>query len=200
MKTLLSVLMVLFIAFLSGVYVQSLISKQEDRYNIRPYVEKAKAIKKEADARASFRGLISREQSSLLALLSSRNGGRVSDRDWLLLHRTYELFGSDAPVALAVSRSESGFKANAVGYNCMYWYGSDGCNSSNMSQAWSVDCGLFQLNFRGQVCPRESFDPVWNLEKAYEWKYLPDKKAGRSGFSAWVQYKRGVYLSYMNNQ
>lgn len=57
--------MVLFIAFLSGVYVQSLISKQEDRYSIQPYVEKAKAIKKEADARASFQNRVQKVKTFL---------------------------------------------------------------------------------------------------------------------------------------
>lgn len=172
MKIILTAIGLLLIAFLGGFYVQGLITK-EDRYSIQPYVEKAKAIKKEADARASFRGLISREQSSLLAVLSTRNGGRVSDRDWLLLERIYHLFGPDARLAVAIAQAESGFRCDAYHFN------------TNKT----VDHSIFQVNdvhsWRGDLNNCEE-----NINVAY-------KIYKEQGFRPWVTYNYRKYLVYL---
>jgi len=107
------------------------------------------------------------------------------------------LFGEDAKTALAIFKGESGLRADAMGWNCRYNGISKACRFEDRHLAWSVDCGIAQLNFKGQVCPPESFDPYWNIEKAYSWKYLPKKNNNQDPFTAWVIYTSGKYLKYL---
>ena len=63
------------------------------------------------------------------------------------------IFGTQARVATAVLKAESGMKLNAKNYNCFY-YRNDGskystsCKKDDKSKAWSVDCGFAQINVK----------------------------------------------------
>lgn len=111
-----------------------------------------------------------------------------------------QIFGDVCLEAIAVFKAESGLRADAQGWNC-YYYRADGskystaCNVEDRHLAWSVDCGITQMNVVGQTCPSEYFDPHWNIEKAYEWKYLTRNKT----FTAWVAYTSGSYKRFIIN-
>ena len=102
-------------------------------------------------------------------------------------------FKDESDIAIATFRAESGLRAEAQGWNCSY----GACRIEDRDKAWSTDCGIAQLNFPGSICPAESFDPDWNIQKAYEWKYLPNKKAGGTGFGPWVAHATGRYLVFL---
>jgi hypothetical protein len=95
-------------------------------------------------------------------------------------------FGKDCPIAIAIATAESGLRADAKGWNCMYGTKSTACKPEDRGRAWSVDCGIFQLNFRGLDCPPDSMNIDWNIEKAYVWKFKP------SGWNPWSVCKNGT--------
>lgn len=105
-------------------------------------------------------------------------------------------FGEDADTAIATFRAESGLRPSAQGWNCSYGV----CNKEDRQNAISTDCGIAQINFPGAICPSESFNEDWNIEKAYEWKYLPNKKAGGTGFGPWVAHSTGRYLVFLTQE
>lgn len=100
-------------------------------------------------------------------------------------------FGENCPTATAIFIAESGLNPNAKGWNCHYGEVSKACKPEDRHLAWSVDCGIAQLNFRGQECPAEAFDYQWNIQKAYEWKFKP------SGWRPWSVFNSGAYLQYL---
>ncbi len=100
-------------------------------------------------------------------------------------------FKNDCKTAMAVFKAESGLRANAMNWNCRYGDISTSCKFEDRSLAWSVDCGITQLNFPGQECPKEAFDAEWNIQKAYEWKYKT------RGFQPWVAFTSGSYLQQL---
>ena len=108
-------------------------------------------------------------------------------------------FKEEPDTAIAIFRAESGLRPEAQGWNCYYNGESKPCAEGDRDKAWSTDCGIAQLNFPGSVCPAESFNEDWNIAKAYEWKYLPNKKAGGTGFRAWSVYNSGRYLAFLTN-
>lgn len=83
------------------------------------------------------------------------------------------------PEFIDIFTKESGLNPNAKNWNCMYEGISTFCKPEDRDLAWSVDCGIAQLNFSGKECPKESFDPIWNIDRAGE-------KFERQGKSAWV--------------
>lgn len=107
-------------------------------------------------------------------------------------------FGDSSEIAIAVFKAESGLRPDAQGWNCHY-YREDGgrysaaCKPEDRHMAWSVDCGVTQINVLGRVCPQEYFDPAWNIQKAYEWKYLTRDKT----FGAWVAYTSESYKKFI---
>ena len=93
---------------------------------------------------------------------------------------------------VAIFTAESGLNPKAMNWNCEYQENgkliSRKCDEGDEGRAWSVDCGVAQLNFAGNKCPDEAFDPMWNIRMA-KVKYL------RQGKNAWVaswddNYKR----------
>jgi hypothetical protein len=92
------------------------------------------------------------------------------------------------PEFVLIFTAESGLKADAKNWNCYYNGVSKACRAEDRDQAWSVDCGIAQLNFSGQECPAQSFDPIWNVDRAKE-KFL------RQGKSAWVVTWNNAHLS-----
>lgn len=110
-----------------------------------------------------------------------------------------ELWKDRCDVAIAVFKAESGLNPTAMGWNC-YYYQEDGSRYSaackteaDRANAWSVDCGVTQMNVAGKTCPNEYFDPIWNIEKAYAWKYV----TRGNQFTAWVAYTTGKHLAFL---
>lgn len=119
----------------------------------------------------------------------------VYTREKTLEDKIQDKFGENAVKMSAIFMAESGMNSKAVGYNCMY-LNEEGkpysrrCDIPDRSKAWSVDCGIGQINHKGNKCPEESFDIDYNLE-------LAKKKLDTEGLGAWVVYKTGVYKKYL---
>ena len=102
-----------------------------------------------------------------------------------------QVFGDKAPLMKAVFMHESGgMKLDAVNYNCIYNGKSTFCKKEDKSKAWSVDCGAFQINVRGKVCPKEYFTIHGSIPKVEEIYRT-------QGPRAWVSYKSGAYKQFM---
>lgn len=106
------------------------------------------------------------------------------------------VFGEDWKLARAVFKAESGLKAKAMNWNCEYINEkgekySMSCWPEDRGKAWSVDCGIAQLNFKGRTCPEKSFDVSWNIREAYYQKFK------MSGWNPWYAYKNGSYKSHL---
>ena len=99
-------------------------------------------------------------------------------------------------MALAIFKAESGLNPKAKGYNCHYLVNgktvSKACKKEDRHLAWSVDCGLTQINVKGQECPASLLDVETNL------KHARAKFEGRKNtFLAWSAYKSGVYKKFL---
>lgn len=103
----------------------------------------------------------------------------------------FETFPEDPETALAITKAESGMNSLAIGWNCRYGGVSMACKPEDRGKAWSVDCGLFQLNRMGQACPPETFDIAKNIAAARE---MYDKR----GWKPWVAYTGGRYERYIS--
>ncbi len=101
-----------------------------------------------------------------------------------------QIFGSQAKVALAVLKAESNLDLHSINYNCIYGGRSTFCKPQDIYKAWSVDCGISQVNIRGQVCPAELMTLDGNM-KAVEKIYK------EQGLNAWVSYRNGLYRKYL---
>lgn len=92
--------------------------------------------------------------------------------------------------AIHIAKSESGLRHKAVNYNCTYEKNgeviSTSCKPQDRGRAWSVDCGVFQLNFHGQICPVWTMDYQKNVDYAFG-MYV------RRGFQPWVAAKKLGY-------
>lgn len=110
-------------------------------------------------------------------------------------NETNTVFGEDAKIALAIFKTESALNPKAQNWNCHY-YDDDGkrystsCKAEDRKNAWSVDCGIAQINHitptDNKECPAELFDPKQNIAIA---KKMFDKR----GFQPWVTYNMGYY-------
>lgn len=101
-----------------------------------------------------------------------------------------DIFGDKAKIATAVILHESQNKLDAVNYNCVYGGKSTSCRKGDEARAWSVDCGIGQINVRGKVCPAELLTLEGNMkaiEKVYD----------TQGLNAWVSYSTGRYKKYL---
>jgi hypothetical protein len=101
-----------------------------------------------------------------------------------------EIFGAKAKIATAVLKHESGMRLDAINYNCRYNGKSTFCKKGDEHKAWSVDCGVAQVNTRGQVCPKHLMTLEGNME-AVEEIYK------QQGLNAWVSYKNGKYKQFL---
>lgn len=99
-----------------------------------------------------------------------------------------EVFGKDSGVALKVFGGESGLKPDSKGWNCRYNGKSQACKVADRHLAWSVDCGVAQINVKGQECPAELIEPRHNIEHA---KGMFDRR----GWCPWVVAKKMGYCS-----
>jgi hypothetical protein len=104
----------------------------------------------------------------------------------------------------AIAHAESHMNVNAKGYNCFYNEDetivytskvknshSTSCKKSHRSFAWSVDCGLLQLNSKGKVCPKETIDE--HLQRAANLSRI-------QGTQAWVTYNNNLHIKYLAQQ
>lgn len=101
-----------------------------------------------------------------------------------------DIFGDKATIAKAVILHESQNKLDAVNYNCVYGGKSTSCRKGDEARAWSVDCGIGQINVRAKSCPEELLTLEGNMdaiEKIYK----------TQGLNAWVSYKTGRYKRYL---
>jgi len=89
---------------------------------------------------------------------------------------------------IAISYAESNMNQNAVGYNCMYNGKSKACKKEDRSKAWSLDCGLLQLNTLAKTCPKEIIDK--HLQRAATLSRV-------QGLGAWVAWKTKAYEKYL---
>ena len=101
----------------------------------------------------------------------------------------------DEHIAVAVAKSESGLHSNAMGWNCHYYDAqgkrySKACNPEDRPKAWSVDCGVMQINHLGKTCPSHLFDPDENIR-------IGRDMFNSRGFSPWVAFTNGLYLKYL---
>ncbi len=133
--------------------------------------------------------------ASLVILVSLYAHGTKTSADDPIIPMTLEqhiqqIFGSKAKVAMAVIKHESNLKLDEVGYNCRYNGISRACKPSDRAKAWSVDCGIGQINYRGQKCPQSLLTLEGNM-KAVEEIYKTQ------GLNAWVSYTSKAYLKFM---
>ncbi len=113
-----------------------------------------------------------------------------------------KIFGDNAEVALAVLKHESQLKLDAKGWNCHYYKTvivdekevqrrySTSCKIADRGNAWSVDCGIGQINTKGKVCPARLLTLEGNMEAV-------EKIYKAQGLNAWVSYKTGRYKKYL---
>lgn len=94
----------------------------------------------------------------------------------------------DVKVTTAVFKTESGLNPTAMNWNCYYNGKSKQCKVEDRGKAWSVDCGIAQINVKGKDCPAELFNPEINIAKAYE---MYQKR----GFKPWVSYINDYHLA-----
>jgi len=100
------------------------------------------------------------------------------------------IFGNKSNIAFAVFKHESNAKITSKNWNCVYNGRSTFCKKEDRIKAWSVDCGYFQINVRGLVCPTEYMDKLTSLKRVEEiYK--------QQGLNAWVSYKTGAYKKYL---
>lgn len=77
-------------------------------------------------------------------------------------------------VFLKICKAESECNPRAMNWNCYYpdptpadpkHMKSRACDKPDRLRAWSVDCGLFQINAKGTECPLILFDIKVNISK-----------------------------------
>ena len=108
------------------------------------------------------------------------------------------IFGEKAEIAMAVITHESKLDLDAKHYNCFYISSKTGkrysttCKKKDIAKAWSVDCGIAQVNVKGKVCPKNLMTLEGNMgavEKIYK----------EQGLRAWVSYTTGRYKRFMKS-
>lgn len=90
-----------------------------------------------------------------------------------------QVFGDKAPLMKAIAQAESNLEEDQVSHN-----------RRNDGSTWSVDCGVLQINVRGNHCPDHLLTVEGNLKQA---KQILDEQ----GLRAWVVYKTGAYKKYL---
>lgn len=110
-----------------------------------------------------------------------------------------EYFPRSWKTVIAIAHAESNMKPTAINHNCFYKGSvvftervkgsiSTFCKDGHEKYAWSVDCGILQVNVKGQTCPE------WTLDEHLE---IASELSKRQGLEAWVAYKNGAYKKYL---
>lgn len=94
-----------------------------------------------------------------------------------------------APVFNAIAWAESQFNPQAVNWNCYYGGKSKPCKKQDRDKAWSVDCGLYQINYKGNKCPSELFDIDINLARAEDLYFQRGYSPWSASFKVWITYR-----------
>lgn len=132
-------------------------------------------------------GIVEQEASNEVAPLTVDNipdvGKKVEDK-------ICAVFGEDCELMIAIAKAESGLKADSIGYNCMYEGKSTVCKPGDRHLAWSVDCGILQINHRGKVCPAELLEVDNNLN-------VGKKILNTQGLTAWSSFKANKHLKFL---
>jgi hypothetical protein len=90
-------------------------------------------------------------------------------------------------IFIKIGKAESELNPKAVNWNCWYFMPTNTdptrkvsrpCLPGDRPKAWSVDCGLFQINIKGNECPQSLFDIDINISKA-------KAKYDTEGLGAW---------------
>jgi len=100
------------------------------------------------------------------------------------------IFGSKSEIALAVFEHESRNNIDSINYNCRYNGISTFCKKGDENKAWSVDCGVAQINVKGQVCPSQLMTKEGSIpyiEKIYK----------EQGLRAWVSFNNKKYKEFL---
>lgn len=119
---------------------------------------------------------------------------RAKTQDEILDQHIQRIFGNKAKIATAVFTHESGMNLRKVNYDCTYIVNGKKqytfCHKGDEAKAWSVDCGIGQINTKGKVCPEHLLTLEGNviaIEKVYK----------EQGLQAWVSYTSGAYKKYL---
>ncbi len=102
-----------------------------------------------------------------------------------------EKFPENPKVVTAVFKAESGLNPKSMNWNCYYNGRSKSCLPQDRNKAWSVDCGLAQINRIGKDCPKELFDIENNLAEARK------KFDTKQGLNHWYAFKDKLHLKFL---
>lgn len=129
------------------------------------------------------------QSETSMEVRSQDTGDHISVKGDSIEEKIKEVF-PDEPIMVAVLKAESGLKADAKGWNCRYGTSSKACSPEDRHRAWSVDCGLAQLNVSGKECPAELLDVDHSLKVAR-------KMYDQRGLSPWVAWKSGAFKKFL---
>ena len=87
---------------------------------------------------------------------------------------------------IAIARAESGMNPRAQNWNCRYDGVSKPCLPADRPLAWSVDCGLFQINTEGTHCPESLFDLDINISKALDLYSTRGMQPWKASMHVWI--------------
>lgn len=183
----------LFLVFTGGVYVFSCNYKLQTPLDVK-VTPKALVVKRVTYTPIAYTDdiLLSNDSKTDRQLGASVNGSKNPQIASIILgYFGFDEVGQDF---IAIFTAESGLNPRAVNYNCEYREDgkmiSRACNEADRERAWSVDCGIAQLNFAGTECPDTAFDPMWNIRMA-------KIKFDRQGRNAWVASWDDNYKKYL---
>jgi len=136
----------------------------------------------------------------VLASLLGYKPQRISADDPVITFEQHmtRIFGDKTEIAIAVLKHESGLRLDAKNYNCFY-YNKNGkrystfCKPSDYGDAWSVDCGIAQINVPGTICPKRLLTLEGNVEQV-------EKIYREQGLNAWVSYTNGKYKQFLKKK
>jgi hypothetical protein len=184
---------ILLVAFASGVYWFSCNYKLRTPIEVKIALQSI-VVKRIAYAPIAYTDdiLLTNDSKTDKSLGMSVNGSKNPQIASIILgYFGFDEVGQDF---IAIFTAESGLNPKAVNYNCEYQENgkmvSRSCSEADRGRAWSVDCGIAQLNFAGTKCPETAFDPMWNVRMA-------KIKFDRQGRNAWVSSWDDNYKKYL---
>ena len=102
---------------------------------------------------------------------------------------------------IAIAHAESNMNPQAQNWNCYYnktntivytsrvkGSHSTACKKDHRKYAWSTDCGILQVNYKGKICPTKTIDE--HLQEA-------STLSKHQGLKAWTAYNNQSYKQYL---